>query len=72
MVALNGSGSKDLDQKYGLRDLASGDVIFAATGVTNGTMLDGVTWTPGYVGTHTVVMRSKTGTVRYIRAKTRR
>ncbi len=66
------AGIKDLDRKYDLRDLASGDVIFAATGVTNGTMLDGVKWEPGYVHTHTVVMRSKTGTVRYIRAKTRR
>ncbi|MEL7489435.1 MAG: class II fructose-bisphosphatase [Pseudomonadota bacterium] len=66
------AGINDLDRKYDLRDLASGDVIFAATGVTNGTMLDGVKWEPGYVHTHTVVMRSKTGTVRYIRAKTRR
>ncbi|MEO1136511.1 MAG: class II fructose-bisphosphatase [Pseudomonadota bacterium] len=65
-------GITDLDRKYGLRDLASGDVIFAATGVTNGTMLDGVKWERGYVSTHTVVMRSKTGTIRYIRARTRR
>ncbi|MEZ5894677.1 MAG: fructose-bisphosphatase class II [Parvularculaceae bacterium] len=65
-------GIKDLNRKYQLRDLASGDVIFAATGVTNGTMLDGVRWEPGHVSTHTVVMRSKTGTIRYIRARTRR
>ncbi|MEQ8750722.1 MAG: class II fructose-bisphosphatase, partial [Amphiplicatus sp.] len=65
-------GVTDLNRKYELRDLASGDVIFAATGVTNGTMLDGVRWEPGYVHTHTVVMRSKTGTVRYIRARTKR
>ena len=65
-------GITDLDRKYDLRDLASGDVIFAATGVTNGTMLDGVKWERGYVNTHTVVMRSRTGTMRYIRAKTRR
>ncbi|GJL91364.1 class II fructose-bisphosphatase [Hyphococcus sp.] len=65
-------GITDLDRKYGLLDLASGDVIFAATGVTNGTMLDGVKWEPGHVSTHTVVMRSKTGTIRYIRARTRR
>jgi len=65
-------GIKDLNRKYGLRDLASGDVLFAATGVTNGTMLDGVKWEPGYVHTHTAVMRSRTGTVRYIRAKSRR
>lgn len=65
-------GIADLNRKYALRDMASGDVIFAATGVTNGTMLEGVRWEPGFVSTHTVVMRSKTGTVRYIRAKTRR
>jgi fructose-1,6-bisphosphatase II / sedoheptulose-1,7-bisphosphatase len=65
-------GITDLNRKYGLRDLASGDVFFAATGVTNGTMLDGVKWEKGYVSTHTVVMRSKTGTIRYIRARSRR
>ncbi|MBT8472570.1 MAG: fructose-bisphosphatase class II, partial [Marinicaulis sp.] len=65
-------GIKDLDKKYTLMELASGDVIFAATGVTNGTMLDGVYWEPGYVNTHTVVMRSKTNTIRYIRAKSKR
>ena len=66
------AGITDLDRKYNLRDMASGDVIFAATGVTNGTMLDGVKWEPGYVHTHTVVMRSRTGTMRYIRARTKR
>jgi fructose-1,6-bisphosphatase II / sedoheptulose-1,7-bisphosphatase len=66
------TGIKDLNRKYSLNELVSGDVIFAATGVTNGTMLDGVKWEPGYVNTHTVIMRSKTGTVRYIRARTRR
>ena len=66
------AGIKDFNRKYGLTDLASGDVFFAATGVTNGTMLDGVKWEKGHVSTHTVVMRSKTGTIRYIRARTRR
>lgn len=66
------AGITDLNRKYDLMDLASGDVMFAATGVTNGTMLDGVKWEPGYVNTHTMVMRSKTGTVRYIRARSRR
>lgn len=65
-------GITDLNRKYDLRDLASGDVIFAATGVTDGTMLNGVKWEPGHVSTHTVVMRSKTGTVRYIRARSKR
>lgn len=66
------AGIKDLGRKYGLMDLCGGDVFFAATGVTNGTMLDGVKWEPGHISTHTIVMRSKTGTVRYIRARTRR
>ncbi|MEM8986998.1 MAG: class II fructose-bisphosphatase [Pseudomonadota bacterium] len=66
-------GIKDLNRKYGLHDLASGDVMFASTGVTNGTMLDGVKWERGgFVSTHTVVMRSKTGTVRYIKARSKR
>ena len=46
----------------------SGDVMFAATGVTNGTMLRGVRRFPGGAFTHSVVMRSKTGTVRYVEA----
>ena len=66
------AGITDFDRKYELRDLASGDVIFAATGVTNGTMLDGVKWERDYIHTHTMVMRSKTGTVRYIRARSNR
>jgi fructose-1,6-bisphosphatase II / sedoheptulose-1,7-bisphosphatase len=66
------AGIKDLKRRYGLTDLASGDVIFSATGVTNGSMLEGVKWEPEFVHTHTVVMRSKTGTIRYVRARTRR
>ena len=66
------AGITDFDRKYELRDLASGDVIFAATGVANGAMLDGVKWERDYIHTHTMVMRSKTGTVRYIRARSNR
>jgi len=61
-------GITDLDRKYGLLDLASGNVMFAATGVTNGTMLRGVRRYPGGASTHSVVMRSESGTVRYIEA----
>ncbi len=61
-------GITDLNRKYGLLDLAHGDVMFAATGVTNGSMLKGVRRVPGGAFTHSVVMRSKTGTVRYIEA----
>ncbi|MEM1380112.1 MAG: class II fructose-bisphosphatase [Pseudomonadota bacterium] len=62
------AGITDLDRKYGLHDMASGDIMFAATGVTDGTMLRGVKWRGDTVSTHTVVMRSKSGTVRYIEA----
>nr|WP_226893358.1 class II fructose-bisphosphatase [Nisaea sediminum] len=61
-------GITDLDRKYGLLDLANGDVMFAATGVTTGTMLRGVRKFPGGAFTHSIVMRSKTGTVRTIEA----
>ena len=61
-------GIKDLNRKYGLEDLAHGDVMFAATGVTNGQMLKGVRRFSGGANTHSVVMRSKSGTVRYIEA----
>jgi fructose-1,6-bisphosphatase II / sedoheptulose-1,7-bisphosphatase len=61
-------GVTDLDRKYGLLDLAKGDVMFAATGVTTGTMLRGVHRFPGGAVTHSVVMRSKSGTQRIIEA----
>jgi fructose-1,6-bisphosphatase II / sedoheptulose-1,7-bisphosphatase len=64
-----GHGITDLDRKYSLHDLAKGDVMFAATGVTSGTMLRGVRRFPGGAETHSIVMRSKSGTVRVIEAK---
>jgi fructose-1,6-bisphosphatase II / sedoheptulose-1,7-bisphosphatase len=62
-------GIKDLNRKYLLHDLASGDVIFAATGVTDGSMLDGVHKSATHVQTESIVMRSATGTVRWIKAR---
>jgi len=62
-------GITDLNRKYGLLDMAHGDVMFAATGVTNGSMLKGVRRFHTGAFTHSVVMRSKTGTVRYVEAK---
>ncbi len=62
-------GIEDLNRKYDRNDMASGDVIFAATGVTSGAMLDGVRRTRASAATHSVVMRSRTGTVRWIRAQ---
>ncbi len=61
-------GIEDLNRKYGLTDLAKGDVMFAATGVTDGSMLRGVKRHPGGATTQSLVMRSKTGTVRLIEA----
>ncbi|HEX6960106.1 MAG TPA: class II fructose-bisphosphatase [Ferrovibrio sp.] len=61
-------GIDKLDRKYSLNDLASGDVIFAATGVTDGSMLQGVKRVPGGYKVHSIVMRSQTGTIRRIEA----
>ena len=61
-------GIKDLSRKYGLLDLAKGEVMFAATGVTNGSMLQGVRRFAGGAVTYSMVMRSKSGTVRLIEA----
>ena len=54
---------------YTLEDMAKGDVLFAATGVTDGNFLQGVKFGRACITTHTVVMRSSTGTVRWIRAR---
>ena len=62
------AGITDLNKKYGLSDLAHGDIMFSATGVTDGAMLKGVRLFAGGALTHTVVMRSRTGTVRTIEA----
>jgi fructose-1,6-bisphosphatase II / sedoheptulose-1,7-bisphosphatase len=62
-------GITDFSRKYNLLDLASGNVMFAATGVTSGTMLQGVRRFAGGAITHSMVMRSKTGTVRFIEAQ---
>jgi fructose-1,6-bisphosphatase II / sedoheptulose-1,7-bisphosphatase len=59
-------GITDLERVYDLHDMAAGDVSFAATGVTDGTMLRGVRRFEGGVITHSIMMRSKTGTVRLI------
>jgi len=61
-------GITDLNRVYALNDLAHGDVMFSATGVTNGAMLRGVRRFAGGAITHSVVMRSNSGTVRIIEA----
>jgi fructose-1,6-bisphosphatase II / sedoheptulose-1,7-bisphosphatase len=65
-------GITDLNRKYRLHDLISGDVVFSATGVTDGSMLRGVHRQGNFITTESVVMRSATGTVRWIKARHRR
>jgi fructose-1,6-bisphosphatase II / sedoheptulose-1,7-bisphosphatase len=62
-------GITDFNKIYTLDELAKGDVMFAATGVTDGAMLEGVRRFPGGATTHSIIMRSKTGTVRMVQAE---
>jgi fructose-1,6-bisphosphatase II len=64
-------GVKDMDKVYKMEELAQGDVMFCATGVTDGSWLKGVHFIGGGCTTHSIVMRSKTGTVREIQAQHR-
>jgi len=68
----NKMGISDPRRRYQMHDLVRGDCLFAATGVTDGAMLRGVKFKGDMVETETVVMRSVTGTVRWIRAEHRR
>ena len=63
-----GMGVTDEKRVYGLEDLAKGNVMFVATGVTNGSYLKGVRYVSGGAHTHSIVMRSESGTTRDIRA----
>ena len=58
------AGIKDLNRIYSRDEMVTGDVIFAATGVTNGSILRGVRREPHFIETETILMRSKTGSVR--------
>ncbi len=62
-------GIENFDQIYTAEDMAKGDVFFAATGVTNGDLLRGVRYFSGGGETHSIVMRSKSRTVRFIEAQ---
>ena len=64
-------GIKDPRKIYLIEDMVKGDCLFAATGVTTGSLLTGVKFKKGVIETETVVMRSVTGTVRYIKAEHR-
>jgi fructose-1,6-bisphosphatase II / sedoheptulose-1,7-bisphosphatase len=59
-------GIDNLNRKYSTADMASGDIIFAATGVTDGPLLTGVKFYDSQIETHTVIMRSATRTVRWL------
>lgn len=63
-------GIKNLDKIFTLEELAQGSVMFCATGVTDGPLLQGVRTLPGnQARTHSIVMRSQTGTVRRVEAE---
>ena len=62
-------GIQDFARKYVLDEMAEGEVMFAATGVTDGSMLRGVRRNTVSASTQSLVMRSKTGTVRLISAE---
>ncbi|HEY7665043.1 MAG TPA: class II fructose-bisphosphatase [Xanthobacteraceae bacterium] len=64
-------GIKDPRKKYAIGDMVRGDCLFAATGVTGGALLQAVKFRNDVIETETVVMRSITGTVRWIRAEHR-
>jgi fructose-1,6-bisphosphatase II / sedoheptulose-1,7-bisphosphatase len=60
-------GVTDIRRKFTMTEMASADVIFSATGVTGGSLLDGVKFRGDFAETETVVMRARTGTVRRIK-----
>ena len=62
-------GVDDVTHKFDLSEMAKGDVLFAATGVTDGNLLSGVRFGRRSITTHTVVMRAASGTVRWIKAE---
>lgn len=64
-------GIEDLDKQYDLKELARGDCIFAATGVTDGSLLEGVKRRKGKMTTESVVMRASSGTVRWVKGEHR-
>ncbi|MDR6786941.1 fructose-1,6-bisphosphatase II / sedoheptulose-1,7-bisphosphatase [Sphingomonas sp. BE138] len=64
-------GIEDLDRQYDLKELAKGDCIFAATGVTDGSLLEGVRRVGGKMTTESVVMRASSGTVRWVKGEHR-
>jgi fructose-1,6-bisphosphatase II / sedoheptulose-1,7-bisphosphatase len=64
------AGITDYDRIYTRDEMVTQDVIFAATGVTDGNLVPGVKREPGWMTTETIIMRSKTGSVRRINYRT--
>ncbi|ALE03719.1 class II fructose-bisphosphatase [Bartonella ancashensis] len=62
-------GINDTDKVYTMEEMAKGDVLFSATGVTDGNMLSGVKFMRDYIQTETIVMRSCTGTIRNVKTR---
>ena len=62
-------GISDPDRIYGVNDMARGDVLFAATGVTDGNLLSGVRFAKTFIETDTIVLRSSSRTVREIKGR---
>ena len=60
------AGIENLDKIYTRDEMVKADVIFAATGVTDGSLLSGIKRGAGFIETNTMLMRSKTGSVRYL------
>ena len=63
------AGIDDLAKKYALTDMVSGDLSFAATGVTDGSLVQGVRFGKNVITTESVVMRASTRTVRWIKTE---
>lgn len=63
------AGIEDLKRRYELNDLVSGDAVFIATGVTPGSLLDGVRFARGAVHTHSLILNAATGTVSELRMR---
>jgi fructose-1,6-bisphosphatase II / sedoheptulose-1,7-bisphosphatase len=68
-MRVRAAGVHDINRKYHLRDMVTGDLAFAATGITDGSLLEGVRFTREAVFTHTLVMRASTRTVRWIKTE---
>ncbi len=64
------AGITDFDKKYSRDEMVTGDVVFAATGVTDGSILKGVKRIGGFLETETILMRSRTGSVRRMTYRT--